>query len=710
MSDTRLQNPEVLLHGLVRVGLNLRGAMSILDKPELKDRMTDILRRLVVADLLSRTWVIAIGGSQGAGKTTLVQSMYGFDHEGDEAVKWLPDNEGRGESLPVLLLEDDQLSEPQGYLRRLVENDGIASIEDKKVSSQEFRAAAASRGEECLFPVLRLPRRYFSEPNQGFLLLPGYEVEHEENSTWQALMRQGMVGAAACIFVTDKTRLANAQQLEMLKDIHKAQLAGNVPIVVISKTEKDSDELRQQQRDTAAQVFDISDDLRQTFILCTGTGADYIKNWQPALLWAVRQVASGSGAVRVRQMDHLETLIQRDLGRLLADIRAAFAVDVSSDVSENSRMLSEYMDKFDESCNSLREKYLKELTFYLQDHFNKAWSVLNQTLISEHEGFGNKLKNFGDTVGEREQKLISAISDAWASPGTVSERHIQALESVTAKALKRVATSKKSLAPPNSNKELSCLDDEGGVETALTYESEHQLTRLGYVDNTGAAVSWNALDNEVLTTLSVLMTAGDQPLGNALDKTIKILPALALEFVRFGTVLPEVVGVDPKTLVPDVDVVEAAERVGKQFEKLGGIKSDIVKGIALTLAVEGGGAAVSGVMAASATALSAVVSMVAVGLLPYCVMQEVQRRDTNARDAAHRALIGIKEAHQAYFLDHFDDIMTHMRETLYNRVSTRFRLDEQMGRRDRLAKPLADMVSLKLDLEEQLGRRSNLLV
>jgi hypothetical protein len=99
--------------------------------------------------------------------------------------------------------------------------------------------------------------------------------------------------------------------------------------------------------------------------------------------------------------------------------------------------------------------------------------------------------------------------------------------------------------------------------------------------------------------------------------------------------------------------------------------------------------------------------MVAAGMLALAVLQEVQRQDIHARDAAQGALVGIKERHYAHYLKHFDVMMDHVRDTLQERLSLRYRLDEALMRRDRLAKALADVVSLKLDLEEQLGLRGH---
>ena len=50
-------------------------------------------------------------------------------------------------------------------------------------------------------------------------------------------MRQALIGAGGCIIVTDETRMANQQQLEIVKDVLQNELRNCKPYIVISKTE-----------------------------------------------------------------------------------------------------------------------------------------------------------------------------------------------------------------------------------------------------------------------------------------------------------------------------------------------------------------------------------------------------------------------------------------------------------------------------------------
>ncbi|MFW8695999.1 hypothetical protein, partial [Mesorhizobium japonicum] len=82
-----------------------------------------------------------------------------------------------------------------------------------------------------MLAVLKVPRRYFNHNGQGFMLMPGYELMHDENQSWQTLMRQVLVASAGRVIVTDELRLSNASQLAIQRDLHTSQLIGTAPLI-----------------------------------------------------------------------------------------------------------------------------------------------------------------------------------------------------------------------------------------------------------------------------------------------------------------------------------------------------------------------------------------------------------------------------------------------------------------------------------------------
>lgn len=106
-----MESPEIQLKALNNALRRLRGACSALDGEELDEKLLEVMRRLLLAEVLADTWIVAIGGSQGAGKTTLMASLYNLHHDNSS---WLRSNEGRGEKMPILILESNETKVAQG--------------------------------------------------------------------------------------------------------------------------------------------------------------------------------------------------------------------------------------------------------------------------------------------------------------------------------------------------------------------------------------------------------------------------------------------------------------------------------------------------------------------------------------------------------------------------------------------------------------------
>ncbi|MEN9374837.1 MAG: hypothetical protein RIR79_2389, partial [Pseudomonadota bacterium] len=74
-----MQNPEILLKNLNTALCNLRGAANLLgddDDARIDSKFLPVMRKLLLAEVLGNTAILAIGGSQGAGKTTFLTSLY----------------------------------------------------------------------------------------------------------------------------------------------------------------------------------------------------------------------------------------------------------------------------------------------------------------------------------------------------------------------------------------------------------------------------------------------------------------------------------------------------------------------------------------------------------------------------------------------------------------------------------------------------------
>ena len=100
-----MQTPVLLLSHLNIALRELRSAVGVLKDESINSGLLPIMRSLMLAEVMGNEWIVAVGGSQGAGKTNLVRTMYGLSAANE--TDWLQDNEGQGERYPVLIQEDD---------------------------------------------------------------------------------------------------------------------------------------------------------------------------------------------------------------------------------------------------------------------------------------------------------------------------------------------------------------------------------------------------------------------------------------------------------------------------------------------------------------------------------------------------------------------------------------------------------------------------
>jgi energy-coupling factor transporter ATP-binding protein EcfA2 len=726
-----MNSPELLLKNLNQSLRALRGASAVLDGPSLDEELRPVMQRLLLAEVLGELSIIAIGGSQGAGKTTLLAKLYGLSC--DES-SWLNANEGRGEQLPVLILEDQNATTAQGYQRRLVFNEQTNRyelVEEPVKDARAFRNACGGGDSSVLLPILRVPPKFFAGTRQALMLLPGYERATRENNLWQTMMRQVMIGSAGCVIVTDSTRLANQQQQEILRDTLQSDLETLDTLVVVTKTEEMASNTEKLQgiRAIAAQTFDVSEPDRRV-ITAGVTDADYVKQWMPALEVAIRQLGASTVEHRNAQLSHLEETIGTDLGRVLSTVqsRARTYLASNADDSDNDQTsVKRCLDAFDASSRDLREKYRRQIGQMLRTRTGDAWDDLQERLKNDHEGFLTKVKNFFDTATEGHQKLQADIAGAWNHGEPVSDAFIQIVTSLVEARL-------------------------GAQSLPIAAKLSNDVPvpqRLGYADDKGNAVAWRKLSDTTINDLKALFCQINEDdtkieTSKELENNVKLLPALALEYVRAASLVPGLVRLDEHGVQAGLngDLMTSLTNVRGQLQAFQYETSTILKGLAVVMAIDffadgqldsvapllkvlglgaaqateavAGGATTAASTAATAmTAVSAIGAVVAtaatVGFLVYAGMREVRHYDNQVRSYAFAALQGIQDLHERHFMSHFDDLMGHLRDRLTEGLRRRFHLDKVLMRQDRLAKAIADVKQYRLDLLDEIARSGKTL-
>ena len=715
-----MQTPELLLKSLNNALRRLRGACTVLGNDELDDKLLDAMRRLLLAEILGDTWIVAMGGSQGAGKTTLMASMYDLRGDGP---RWLQGNEGRGEKMPVLIQEVDGLAHPQGYVRRLVEDKSSKTfkLEDAIVDVDKFQRAVCDPDAEDLLPVLCVPRRYFKRENQAWLLLPGYEKQERSNRSWQELMRQALIGAGGCIIVTDETRMANQQQLEIVKDMLQNELRNCKPYIVISKTEahRHNEKRLTELRASAQSTFQVDAELAAKQIILSGTDdPSYVEEWMPLLVSAIDDLNFTGQSNRHLQMEHLSAIVGKDLSRVLNDIRSKSRLYFSSDrggAGEGAQVLEDVLEKFDDAVESLREKHHKAVESIANAAFVAAAASMNQTLAADHEGFKNWLANAFNTTSETKVQMQALVSKSWqkAAP-TYFSAYSNALARLTSEKLGRLSE--------EGNREDS-------PEVPLLAQPQN-LIRLAYVHPSGKPARYARLNQEVVSDIRILLGNSSQEeekvhqdASKQLGISVALLPAITLEYSRLAFGMPEVCGIKPDYSEPvggnganhvadGVQSLQTGVDLGKTAIKsfaavlavdvVSDGDSDIL-GALSTPSVPGDGAPTFPVGVASMhPAAIAVTAVVAAAYVTSVAVTRLRTFEREASAQAHNMLASVRDHHVEHMKTHFDNSMSLVRERVKEKIRTRYRMDEALMKKDRLAAAIAEVSSITSDLRYEL--------
>ena len=687
--DQFIVTPEVLLPRLNKRLLELRSAICWLDADgtKLNDTLVDLLRKFLITQYLHEKYIIAISGMQGAGKTTFLQQLYGLDNT------WIEPNQGRGEHLPVLILEDARLTSSKGYLVSMLPmhtESGFRTVENE-VEPDVFKAALKGGSGNQLFPILKVPQCYFKGENQGFVLLPGYEKENKGNKSWQSLMRQTLIASAMCVVVTDETRMA-AEQIDILVDLNN-NLAGAKPVIVISNSENFSAEKRESLKQSASIIFGIHQEEVSTRVICSGADEKYRSVWLPEFKFSIEKYAQITDTVRGRQIKHLEIALRNELSELLEDVKDAMTKKAIT-TGSSEEWVKKILELFGSACTNLKKGYIKELKSALDEHAKNAIAMVREQLSNNDKGWGNlceRLKNGMMLYPEKNQsKYENCIEDAWR--GKDGCGFAQTFKDVLGKV---------------TYKELGILEP---AKTTVTRDSMRLLGYQNQSTNTtisDALTQANGLPEIVQSNLNSLFYPRrdddhkQDATNKELQKSVELIPVLGLEFTRIAAIYPSAVGVGPDLNLVKGDIKGSIERIENEFNSLKGSQDNIIKSIAAIMAVDG--ATIPEILASGSSVLGIAAGTVAVGIISVCVINELNRAGKEKEDSAKQAIFAIRETYQEHYIQHFEQLMDQLRRTLEQRLQVRYRLDEDFMHRDRLNKAIADVKSLRHDLLGGIG-------
>ncbi|HCF1383045.1 TPA: hypothetical protein NH842_006118, partial [Pseudomonas aeruginosa] len=380
MTAPLIKDMETAVAGVLKISAELK------TRSNPRPALVSILRKLRIARELSSVYYICVAGSQSAGKTRLIRELY------DLGEGWLADNQGRGERIPVFILE----KECDAPYAVIVKYDAQGNEQEEKISQDVFRALISgydnSGDLDCMFPKLYVPRRYFDGQRCGFVLLPGYEMLNPDNVEWQGLMRHTLVHSLGSILVTDRTRVADNSQKQILNDLVARYFPDRKPAIAVTKTETLTSGQMDELAGTVAEVFQIRSD-EQDRVIFTGVGDEtYRSAWTSKLIQVINKYALSAGGSDAGRLRELEKLLDTELATVKAALENELdAQSISEHLTE--RQADRMREVFTKASERYRNRYAKRLREHTNSYLGQVKDIAEKKYNAEEEGITNKLRH-----------------------------------------------------------------------------------------------------------------------------------------------------------------------------------------------------------------------------------------------------------------------------------------------------------------------------
>lgn len=680
---------------------------------EIKNKVLSINRKLRITRELADAKYIAIAGTQSAGKTRLIREMYDLDHQ------WLSDNEGRGEQLPLFIIEHKECTQSYAVVVEYHHD----REQERKITSEELHTILRNYNAEnsILLAKLYVPVKYFKQNNFGFVLLPGYEMETRENQKWQQLMRHTLTHALGCILVTDETRIAENTQKRILDDLRSQYLENRQPIVAVTKTENLKDEQRIELRHTVAEAFEFSEKQKVNIILTGADDDNYKKRWSSELMYAIMNTTLNSKQSEAAKYAELDYLLSDKVDDIISLSQTVLLeVDSIGANSQAEKNINEILEKFDIARDKFKRKYNKELTKQTYSYVHATIELTEKEYIDNEEGIKNWWNNLGeDHQGRAKQRIQSMWRDNQnkkiSEPRTIIESNVKALSDLSKDQLGLNVTSE------------FTRNEQGLINNTSALLGENKSNKVAVLDKPEVQDGIKRLFSP-----SVISTDNDIKFDNDLSKAIALVPALVMEYGRlmqvavvttpdirisekmsedklienFATTVSTELPKFNESLKPIITTMASILAVDVTIDGQIDTIPALIQAVSSTATISGGGAAAAGI---GATASMAAAGVIVGGYLVYQAHKEVQRYHATQKEYIATVMEDYGDMNIQNSLEQYDDVMENIRDVLSDNLRKAYGLDQTLGKRDTVLRCLTATKNAQENLQRYLGGQQSRL-
>lgn len=634
---------------------------------EILDDLKEVHRALSIIDLLQNRYLIAVAGPQGAGKTTMLQWLYGIPDD------FLPTNLGTGERLPVAVVEHDSQTF-EAYVHSYDRQK--ETIKRESLSASACRKAVTSPKDNHIFVELYVPPRLFESPGEGFLLLPGVE---SSDAVHVRLARHVLPVAATAIICVDDTQLAHGSVESEIKRVQRGMTTDEIRLIFALTKLRDAEKTRQA-KETLQERFDIENPKRIVAISRVNDDANghMVPEWRDSLASAVMRYGTITREQRQAEYDQLRRLLQKTQ-RAVSKIRQKVKLSEAETSGDYEEYVLPILKEFDQAAETQREQLMKSLKNKLDAYSARAAERVEKE-IADEERFRKKFKNFFQKGTLRSRlDFKDLLQQNWK--GDQSSRPslhvVVAMNETVNQALPRQGG-------------LPQLKDSKN-STAGELLGTFQQPELE--DNEGTSTKeWKqiTLHPDVVSDVHYLMTTGQgKRAGEGLRRNVRAVPALALEAVRLGFI-ERLEAQDP-----EVGIAPGDSQLMNHFQETRQEGKQMLKGVLAALGVDAlpdaeldivndlismvGG----GVNFASAPAVAAVGGLM-VAYSAVSTVKSIRQDDIERADAAKYACGDMARQTRNNVLKEYDAYMGRLRTVLSDNLRSRYNLDSPMADRSNI--------------------------
>jgi len=688
-----------LIKDLERALAALLSATAQLKSSPQRPAIISLIRKLRIARELSSAYYICVAGSQSAGKTRLLRELYALDDT------LLADNQGRGERMPVFIFEKAGCTEPYAVAVLYKNAD---EEEEIPLTPKEFRdlVNGYNPSSEKLFPKIYVPQRHFAAQQFGFVLLPGYEAITLDNAPWQGLMRHTLTHSLGSVLVTDRTRIADNGQKQILQDLVSRYFPDRKPIIAVTKSEAFNAEQLMDLSNTAAEVFGVPE-LEADRIVCTGVGDEaYRARWCAEILFSINKYSLSSiGADEIR-LKALEDLVIGDLDAIREGLENEVGFEqITNHLAEGN--VEKFKGLFSKAVEKYRKGYSKQLREQIWGHAAIAKKSAGLRYEKEEENLAAKLKQTVNFLtlqsGEHERKFKERILDCWRDGGS---------------AHRSTPLRGDYLAISHMSQKCIGVSSVSGIDTWQQGSPGGLDKMLGYDDN---AIPNQHMSHDHLTKdLQLLLgrkadtkSLSMEQLNNEhVGEVLKLLPALAMEYLRLSQAMALRIPELTKTDIASFDFGKLASEIKDQLPAAANSLKPLFNAIGAIFAVDvvidgtvdtiptiidtiTGGTAATGLGASLSMAAAGAITL---GYMAYKVANEAQRYDTARKGLISQSIEQLAESHIQKSLDTYDDLMEDIEDRLVRNLRLAYGLGTDLSTKDALARHLSRLDRARINL------------